>query len=100
VVIVAGRMMWGLGKGDLNLTAHVVGVRGLAGLEGRIEPVLGDGGVGVDEREAVDVGVADAGVAGGVGGLNLGFATQREAGVIARTDYLGGAVGGVVVDDG
>jgi hypothetical protein len=26
--------------------------------------------------------------------------TQREAGVIVRTDDLGGAVGGAVVDDG
>jgi hypothetical protein len=84
VVIVAGRMMWGLGRGDLDVTAHVVGVCGLAGLEGRVEPVSGNGHVGVDEREDFA-----AGVAGGVGGLDLGLVTQREAAVVVRTDDLG-----------
>lgn len=97
--MVAGRMMWGLGRGDLDMTAHVVGVCGLAGLEGRVKPVLGDGRVGVDEREEVAVGVSDAGVAGRVGGLDLAFVDESDPIVVVRADNVGRAISGVVVDD-
>ena len=101
VVVVAGGERGILGEREFDVTAHVVGVCGLERRERRVEPVLGDGHVGVDEREDFAVGVADAGVAGGVGGLNLAFVDEGEVVVIVLVgaDDFRGAVGGAVVDD-
>ena len=100
VVVVAGRKRRGLREGELDVTAHVVGVGGLELVEGGVEPVLRNGHVRVDEREQVGVRVADAGVARGVGGLDVGFVVKRDPVVVVRADDVGGAIGGVVVDDG
>jgi hypothetical protein len=101
MMIVAGRERRVLGKGELDVAAHVVGGCGLEGVEGGLEPVLGDGHVGVDEREEVVVGVAYTGVSGGVWGLDLGFVDEAEVIVVffIGVDDLRGAVGGAVVDD-
>ena len=100
-MIVAGRERRVLGEGKLDVAAHVVGICGLEGVEGGLEPVLGDGHVGVDEREEVAVGGADAGVTGRVGGLDLGLVDEGEVVVVffVGVDDLRGTVGGVVVDD-
>ena len=99
VVVVAGCEGGIVRQGELDVTAHVVGVGCLELVEGGVDPVVGDGHVGVDEREEVGVSVADAGVARGVGGLNLGFVVERDSVVVVRADDIGGSIGGAVVDD-
>ena len=99
VVIVARGEGGVVGEREVDGTAHVVGVGGLELAEGVLEPVLRDGHVGVDEREQVGVRVADAGVAGCVGGLDVRLVAERDPVVVVRADDVGGAVGGVVVDD-
>jgi len=86
VVVVSGSERWLVGKCELNITAHVVGVGGSEVFEGGFEPVFGDGHVGVDEREDVAVGVSDSVVAGGIGGLNLAFVTEGY--VVSRLDWI------------
>jgi len=101
VVVVSGSKWWVGGWCELDVTAHIVGVGGLDGFEGGFEPVFGDGHVGVDKDEDVAVSVSDAGVAGGIGGLDLAFVAEGYVVVVCfvAPDDLGGSVGGVVVDD-
>jgi len=99
VVIVAGCEGGIVRQGELDVTAHVVDVHGVEGVEGVLEPVVGDGHVGVDEREDLRVGGADPGVAGGVGGLDLAFVDEGDPIVVERADDVGCVIGGVVVDD-
>ena len=100
VVIVARGERRVVGKREVDVTAHVVGTGGLECFESAFEPVVGDGHVGVDECEELGVGVADARVAGGVGGLDVRLVVERDPVVVKRADDIGGVIGGVVVDDG
>jgi hypothetical protein len=68
-------------------------------MEGGLEPVLGDGHVGVDGRDDFRVGLTDTGVAGGIGGLNGVFVVEDDLVVVVRADDVGGTIGGGVVDD-
>jgi len=50
VVILAGRETGVVGEGNLDVTAHIIGVHGMKGVESGFEPVFRDNYVGVDER--------------------------------------------------
>ena len=76
VVVVAGGKRGVFGEGELDITAHVVDVGCVDCFEGGFDVVVGDGHVGVDEREDFGVGVSDAGVAGCVGRLDLVFVDE------------------------
>ena len=101
VVVVASGECGLVGNGELNVTAHVVGVGCVDGLEGGFDVVFWDGHIGVDEREDVAFGVFDTCVAGGVGGLDLCFVMEGYMVVVLfiGVDDFWGSVGRVVVDD-